>query len=102
MAGTKLKNRVGTVATLREDLTVWDGENGKLGWVQMNGDVHNMEHRVGRVDESNGYVYDYKNSHVGTINPKTGFVQDYKLKTVGDVDGPHIMLGGAALLLLVL
>jgi hypothetical protein len=99
---TTIKNVSGQLwATMSDDRKVHSVKNVVLGYVEENGQVHNnMGHNVGYFEERNGYVHDQTNRHVGTVRVD-GHVFDYENQLVGTVEGDHIMLAGAALLLLI-
>lgn len=98
---TKIKNKLGnkTLATIGDDMVVHSGIT-NLGCVEKDGGVFNYAgNKVGYLQEYNGYIYK-GSTHIGTVS-KDGHVTDYQGHPVGYAEGDHVMLGGAALLLLV-
>ncbi len=97
---TTLKDAAGhVIATISKDLVVSDTKGKKLGQVFLNGDVWNREGKVGTFSENNGYVYK-GSQYIGTIDSIARTVKDYEMTIVGRIEGEHVMLGGAALILL--
>jgi len=85
------------IGVMGEDNKVRNAQNVVIGSVLNNGDVWNLERKIGNVD-GRGYVYE-GGTHIGTVT-NDGMVRDYNNHPVGKVKGSHLQSGGAALLLL--
>jgi hypothetical protein len=83
-----------------DSFAVWNGSSQKVGSVHLNGDIWSASGKIGSVKEENGYVLKGA-THVGNVDVHTGVVKDAELTTIGKVEGQHVLLAGAALVLLV-
>ena len=86
------------MGTMGEDFVVRDAKNAVRGHVTLNGEVFSVDNKKVGYFLENGYIYK-GTSHVGTVN-STGDIVDYENQHIGRVTGGHVMLGAAALLLL--
>jgi hypothetical protein len=92
-----LNRRMGTVDDNR---LIWNTKSEKIGYAD-DKKIFDMEnHLVGWV-ETDGKIYDTDGHHAGYIDP-TGTVYDWNGKKVGHSETPHMELGAAVLLLMML
>ncbi len=88
------------MGSIDDDRVLWSAKGEKIGYAD-DKKVFDMEnHLVGWV-EADGKIYDADGHHAGYVDP-TGTVYDWNGKKIGRSQSPHMELGAAALLVMVL
>lgn len=92
-----MNHRMGTVD---DDRKIWNVKSEKIGYVDDKKIFDIDNHLVGWV-EADGKIYDADGHHAGYVDP-AGAVYDWNGKKVGSSNAPHMELGAAVLLLMML
>ena len=97
----KLSDGVGaSMGTMDDDRIVWGANKEKIGYAD-DKKIFDMDGHLAGWVEADGKIYDADGHHAGYVDPQ-GVVYDWNNMKVGTSVPPHMELGAAALLVLLL
>lgn len=88
------------MGAIDDDRVVWNVKGEKIGYAD-DKKIFDVENHLAGWVETDGKIYDADGHHAGYVDP-TGAVYDWNAKKVGQSQSPHMELGAAALLVMVL